>query len=231
MTFHRIPKVSTGRGRRTEKLTAKRRRLWLAKVGRKNWNPSDNARICSAHFVLGKTYKKDWSGQSHIATLENLLLMSHRAPSSLYDENHPDWVPTRLLGYGTEASPEPATARYLRSKARKLSCARSDSLQDVQDTMPEYTQEDVVGDDSHYPEEEEEEEEEEGEEEGEGEGEEEEEEEEEVECQYSVGCQTDVTVEDAECQTELTMGSMCAIFSELPELRQAASPLQDKLQP
>ena len=64
VTFHRIAKVSTGQGRRTEELTAKRRRLWLAKVGRKNWNLSDNARICSAHFVLGKTYK-DWSGQSH----------------------------------------------------------------------------------------------------------------------------------------------------------------------
>ena len=45
-----------------------------------------------------------------------------------------------------------------------------------------------------------------------------------------MGCQTDVTVEDVECQTELTMDRMCVIFSELQKLRQAASPLQDKLQ-
>lgn len=57
VSFHRIPSVVKRQGSKIEALTSKRRRLWLASIGRKSWLPSENARVCSVHFVSGKTSK------------------------------------------------------------------------------------------------------------------------------------------------------------------------------
>jgi len=34
-------------------LSTKRRELWIARIGRKNWMPSPYSKVCSDHFVTG----------------------------------------------------------------------------------------------------------------------------------------------------------------------------------
>ena len=53
ITFHQIPAVVTNRGEEAFTLSSRRRVLWLAKINRKGWTPSEYTRICSVHFVKG----------------------------------------------------------------------------------------------------------------------------------------------------------------------------------
>ena len=50
LSFHSIPAVIQHQGPRTEELSAKRRRIWIAKINRKNWTPTRNLFVCSVHF-------------------------------------------------------------------------------------------------------------------------------------------------------------------------------------
>ena len=72
VSFYRIPKVITHRGKQEYELTKKRRDGFLAAIARDGIKDTDvlrNDRICSRHFISGK-------------------------PAYLYDETNPDWLPT-----------------------------------------------------------------------------------------------------------------------------------------
>ena len=96
--FYRIPTVRTSRpDPREVELSTKRRQGYLAAISRPELTTTEleESRICSRHFVFGK-------------------------PASLFDECHPDWLPTLNLGHSTlDASTVLSiTARYERRKAR-----------------------------------------------------------------------------------------------------------------
>ena len=76
VSFYQIPTIRTGRGERELELSTKRRAGFLAAVSRENLteNSLEQARICSRHFISGK-------------------------PASLFEELHPDWLPTQNLGH------------------------------------------------------------------------------------------------------------------------------------
>ena len=99
VSFYRIPKVITLRGKQEYELTEKRRDGILAAIARnglKNTDVLRNDRICSRHFISGKS-------------------------AYLYDETNPDWLPTLHLGY-TKKAPIPteeAIQRWDRKKARR----------------------------------------------------------------------------------------------------------------
>ena len=99
MSFHRIPKVITKRGKDLEKLSRKRRTGFLSAIRRVDLTDKimANDRICSRHFLSGK-------------------------PASLLDENSPDWLPTLNLGHSkqtSEARARAAEERWERVKARE----------------------------------------------------------------------------------------------------------------
>ena len=78
VSFFRIPKVITNKGKDLEKLSRKRREGFLAAVRRFDLTEKiiSNDRICSRHFHSGK-------------------------PACLIDENSSDWLPTLKLGHST----------------------------------------------------------------------------------------------------------------------------------
>ncbi|XP_053364859.1 uncharacterized protein LOC128534455 [Clarias gariepinus] len=69
--FYSIPIVRHHEGEQTQRLSDERRRLWLARINRKE-DPSKYSRVCSVHFVNGK-------------------------PSDLYARANPDWAPSLNL--------------------------------------------------------------------------------------------------------------------------------------
>ena len=57
LKFFDIPKVIKHQGIQTEQLSTERRRLWLARINRANFDPNPSKRhykVCSAHFIAGK---------------------------------------------------------------------------------------------------------------------------------------------------------------------------------
>ena len=57
LKFFDIPKIVKHQGNRTEELTTERRRLWLARINRANFDPDPTKRhykVCSEHFITGK---------------------------------------------------------------------------------------------------------------------------------------------------------------------------------
>ncbi|XP_051992214.1 uncharacterized protein LOC127650670 isoform X2 [Xyrauchen texanus] len=72
-SFYRVPKVVLHKGEKCKKLTEKRREKWLLNL-RSRGAESDNARVCSDHFVKG-------------------------CPGALNDVESVDWAPTVNLGY------------------------------------------------------------------------------------------------------------------------------------
>ena len=95
VSFYRIPKIRTGRGKQELELTTKRRTGFVAALSREDLTSSglDQARICSRHFICGR-------------------------PASLYDELNPDWLPTQNLGHNKRNESVLSTERYTRRKAR-----------------------------------------------------------------------------------------------------------------
>ena len=98
VSFFRIPKVITTKGKELEKLSRKRREGFLAAVRRSDLTEKiiSNDRICSRHFLSGK-------------------------PACLIDENSPDWLPTLNLGHSNQVSESKARAaerRWERMRAR-----------------------------------------------------------------------------------------------------------------
>ena len=53
ISFFRIPAEITHQGEKTQEFSEKRRRLWLARIHRGDFKPSNHTRICSVHFVTG----------------------------------------------------------------------------------------------------------------------------------------------------------------------------------
>ena len=53
VTFHRVPAILTHQGKKTEELTTRRRNEWMARINRKDWNPTANSFVCSKHFISG----------------------------------------------------------------------------------------------------------------------------------------------------------------------------------
>ena len=56
VTFHSIPAIVQTQGERTKDLTSRRRLEWIARINRKDWNPSPHSRVCSEHFLSGIRY-------------------------------------------------------------------------------------------------------------------------------------------------------------------------------
>ena len=54
VSFYRLPAEVTHQGERTRELSKKRRDLWIARIHRANFKPTDHTRVCSRHFVGGK---------------------------------------------------------------------------------------------------------------------------------------------------------------------------------
>jgi len=99
VSFYRIPKIVTHRGKQEYELTKKRRAGFLAAISREGLEDSrvlEDNRICSRHFISGK-------------------------PAYLYDEANPDWLPTLHLGHAKKRSKssKDTTERWERNKARR----------------------------------------------------------------------------------------------------------------
>ena len=97
VSFYRIPKVITHRGKQEYELTNKRRAGFLAAISRDCLQGSsvlENDRICSRHFISGK-------------------------PAYLYDDTNPDWLPTLHLGHTKKRSSSEASERWARKRARQ----------------------------------------------------------------------------------------------------------------
>ncbi|XP_060789822.1 uncharacterized protein LOC132894251 isoform X1 [Neoarius graeffei] len=97
-SFYVIPTVREHEGEQTKKLSIQRRNLWLARINRKDFQPSKHSRVCSDHFISGTS-------------------------TDLYDTTNPDWAPSRKLAAGSVSPDQKATmnkvTRYERAKARK----------------------------------------------------------------------------------------------------------------
>ena len=98
VSFYRIPKVISHRGKQEYEMTKRRRAGYLAAISREGLRGTrilENDRICSRHFISGK-------------------------PAYLYDDANPDWLPSLHLGHA-KRKPElqtKATERWDRRKAR-----------------------------------------------------------------------------------------------------------------
>ena len=109
VSFYRIPKVITGRGKQEYELSKKRRDGYLAAISRDNLREKilENDRICLRHFISGK-------------------------PAYLYDQTNPDWLPSLHLGHNKKAEPgKEATDRWERQKARRESANRFEAAQSL----------------------------------------------------------------------------------------------------
>ncbi len=80
VSFYRIPKVITSRGKQEYKLTKKRRSGFLSAISRDGIKSTilENNRICSRHFVSGK-------------------------PAYLHHQSNPDWLPSLYLGHNKKS--------------------------------------------------------------------------------------------------------------------------------
>ena len=119
VSFYHIPAIILNQGKQTAELSSKRQLQWIASINRKDWVPSGNSRVCSAHFISGilllydSTYYDDIKGK----------------PAPLYESSSPDWVPSLMLTLGyhsptmmsTQSSVERFARFQSRSKRRRLS--------------------------------------------------------------------------------------------------------------
>ena len=109
VSFYRVPKVITSKGRGIEELSRRRREGYIAAISRSDLSDSilENDRICSRHFISGK-------------------------PAQLEDELNPDWLPTQHLGHShlvsSRARPD-GDNRYQRTVARRI---RSETMEAAQ---------------------------------------------------------------------------------------------------
>ena len=51
--FFTIPAVRVTEGDRTKELSKQRRMLWIARIYRKDFEPSKYSKVCSDHFISG----------------------------------------------------------------------------------------------------------------------------------------------------------------------------------
>jgi hypothetical protein len=82
ISFYRLPAIITHQGDKTKELSEKRRRLWLARIHRGDFKPSDHSRVCSTHFVT--------------------VFICHRQTIStryIYDEENPELVTFHHVHY------------------------------------------------------------------------------------------------------------------------------------
>ncbi|KAI4880946.1 hypothetical protein NFI96_003389 [Prochilodus magdalenae] len=82
VSFYSFPAVRRREGKEAEELSRRRRNLWIARVNRRNFQPSPYSKVCSRHFVTGK-------------------------PAYGMLEAHPDWAPSLHLGQDEINAPDP----------------------------------------------------------------------------------------------------------------------------
>ncbi|KAL3832312.1 hypothetical protein ACJMK2_023966 [Sinanodonta woodiana] len=133
-SYHSIPKVIVNQGEQTKTLSTKRREQWIARIGRKDWTPSQYSKVCSDHFVTGKS-------------------------SALYDVSHPDWSPSLLLKpeKTKEATPENCTdfmKRYNRTQQRAIKKKEqliNETLHDLHNLFSDQNMQDENNESQRYP--------------------------------------------------------------------------------
>ena len=91
-------------------MSERRRREWLAAIQRQDIKPENYlyTRVCSEHFVSGQ-------------------------PSTLYENTHPDWAPSRNLGHDEKRVKANGGVRYARPVERAVKRSRIEDVQDDQD--------------------------------------------------------------------------------------------------
>jgi len=59
-SYFRFPKVITNQGEKTQELTEKRRKKWIANISRADLTEEklQHTRVCSSHFITGKLMQK-----------------------------------------------------------------------------------------------------------------------------------------------------------------------------
>ncbi|XP_062593212.1 uncharacterized protein LOC134254688 [Saccostrea cucullata] len=91
--FFTIPAVRTTEGERTKELSEQRRMLWIARIYRKDFQPSKYSKVCSDHFISGER-------------------------ADLYDFANPDWAPSFNMNTKDQQCPEGRMERHERLKKR-----------------------------------------------------------------------------------------------------------------
>ncbi|KAL3888116.1 hypothetical protein ACJMK2_000496 [Sinanodonta woodiana] len=108
LSFFKVPKIFTGQGEETLKLSEERRHLWKAAINRKDIDTEERWErtfVCAKHFVGGVT-------------------------AYLHDRTSPSWLPTLNLGY-TEITSSVIGAvheRFNRASQRKHKRKISDAV-------------------------------------------------------------------------------------------------------
>ncbi|CAC5403235.1 unnamed protein product [Mytilus coruscus] len=106
LKFFDIPKLIKHQGIQTEELSIERRRVWLARINRANFDPDPTKRhlkVCSDHFITG-------------------------LKADLFDKTNPDWAPSIRLGHSSESSSESSKKRYVRQQARNEKQIKSQTV-------------------------------------------------------------------------------------------------------
>ena len=121
-SFYRLPSIITHQGEQTRRLSERRRREWLAAIRRQDIKPENYAytRVCSDHFIGGH-------------------------PSKLYENTHPDWTPSRNLGY-TKRREEDGGARYARAADRCAKRRRTENGNSTHSTGDDCVSDQSTGD-------------------------------------------------------------------------------------
>ena len=121
VSFHSIPCVIVHQGTKVRELSTKRLREWLAKINRKDWTPKKYSRVCSRHFINGKSFAMLYSFKC--------TFCEGGRPAALHEENDPNWIPTINMGYATDVADD---ARYSRLQQRR----RKQSEHESEDRQP-----------------------------------------------------------------------------------------------
>ncbi|KAL3865655.1 hypothetical protein ACJMK2_043019, partial [Sinanodonta woodiana] len=118
-------------GEETKTLSTNRREQWIARIGRKDWTPSQYSKVCSDHFVTGKS-------------------------SALFDVSHPDWSSSLLLKpeKPKEATPENCTDSMKRTQQRaikKKGQLINETLLDLHNLLSDQNKQDENNESQRYP--------------------------------------------------------------------------------
>ena len=96
ISLYRIPAILHNQGDEVNELSERRRNGWLSAIHRddEKHKKTEHWRVCSDHFLSGK-------------------------PASLFQKDHPDWLPTLKLGHVTKEKSFESEQRYARVLGRR----------------------------------------------------------------------------------------------------------------
>ena len=96
--YYSIPQVIENKGEEVKRLSSSRRAVWIASIRMKkpDWNPHESSKVCSFHFVSGKTWlwfhslclPLDLSVHC-VACLSTALILKHQNQRS---SEKPNWL-------------------------------------------------------------------------------------------------------------------------------------------